>query len=245
MTKELTIKGSDSKVQAIEKALVGGNLKDLPTEARVAFYKDICESLGLNWRTSPFQYLEFQGALKLYASKDCTEQLRKIHGVSITSLDPIPQDGGVYVVRATATDKTGRTDSSIGAVVIDGKRGVELCNAIMKAETKAKRRLTLSICGLGMLDESELDGLQGYRVLTAEEAHGEAQAVQVVSEPQKETKELPGPLPTFKYDIPNATRKTELWLEKRGYSPNPVTGHWEGSIDLGPKMAEFLVVEGV
>jgi hypothetical protein len=243
MTKELTIKGSDSKAQAIEKALVGGNLKDLPTEARVAFYKDICESLGLNWRTSPFQYLEFQGSLKLYASKDCTEQLRKIHGVSITSLDPIPQDGGVYVVRATATDKTGRTDSSIGAVVIDGKRGVELCNAIMKAETKAKRRLTLSICGLGMLDESELDGLQGYRVLSPEEAHSEAVMLQEAPSLPPEQKALPEASLTFKYDIPNANRKQELFLEKRGFSPNPVTGYWEGPLNLGPKMEQFLVKE--
>ncbi len=30
----------------------------------------------------------------------------------------------------------------------------------MKAETKAKRRVTLSICGLGILDESEIDGAQ-------------------------------------------------------------------------------------
>jgi hypothetical protein len=29
----------------------------------------------------------------------------------------------------------------------------------MKAETKAKRRVTLSICGLGMLDESEVESL--------------------------------------------------------------------------------------
>lgn len=243
MTKEITIKGNDSKAQAIEKALVGGNLKELPTEARVAFYKDICDSLGLNWRTSPFQYLDFRGALKLYASKDCTEQLRKIHGVAVSSLDVILQNDEVYVVRATGVDKTGRTDSATGAVPIQGKRGEDLCNALMKAETKAKRRLTLSICGLGMLDESELDGLQGYRVLSPEEAHGEAQTEPPASEPQKETKELPGPSTTVKYDIPNATRKTELWLEKRGFSPNPVTGYWEGPLDLGPRMAEFKVEE--
>lgn len=32
-----------------------------------------------------------------------------------------------------------------------------LANALMKAETKAKRRVTLSIAGLGLLDESELE----------------------------------------------------------------------------------------
>jgi hypothetical protein len=36
-----------------------------------------------------------------------------------------------------------------------------LANALMKAETKAKRRATLSICGLGMLDETEVEDIQG------------------------------------------------------------------------------------
>lgn len=36
-----------------------------------------------------------------------------------------------------------------------------MANALMKAETKAKRRVTLSICGLGLLDESEIDTMKG------------------------------------------------------------------------------------
>src|SRR6516162_3098534 len=51
----------------------------------------------------------------------------------------------------------GRIDTSIGAVSIGGLKGDNKCNALMKAETKAKRRLTLSICGLGMLDETEIE----------------------------------------------------------------------------------------
>jgi hypothetical protein len=31
----------------------------------------------------------------------------------------------------------------------------------MKAETKAKRRVTLSICGLGLLDETEIETIPG------------------------------------------------------------------------------------
>ena len=33
----------------------------------------------------------------------------------------------------------------------------------MKAETKAKRRATLSICGLGMLDETEIETIPDAR----------------------------------------------------------------------------------
>ena len=58
---------------------------------------------------------------------------------------------------AQAEDKTGRCDESTGIVNITGLKGTDLANELMKAETKAKRRVTLSICGLGMLDESEID----------------------------------------------------------------------------------------
>ncbi len=68
---------------------------------------------------------------------------------------------GIYSVTAMATDKTGRTDESIGAVPIDGMKGETRANAMMKAETKAKRRVTLSICGLGMLDETEVETIPG------------------------------------------------------------------------------------
>jgi hypothetical protein len=46
-----------------------------------------------------------------------------------------------------------------GAVNINGLRGEALANALMKAETKAKRRATLSLCGLGMLDETEVSDI--------------------------------------------------------------------------------------
>jgi hypothetical protein len=42
--------------------------------------------------------------------------------------------------------------------------GDVLANALMKAETKAKRRVTLSLAGLGWLDETELDTIPGVRV---------------------------------------------------------------------------------
>jgi hypothetical protein len=40
-------------------------------------------------------------------------------------------------------------------------KGDALANALMKAETKAKRRVTLSIAGLGWLDETELETVKG------------------------------------------------------------------------------------
>jgi hypothetical protein len=143
----------------IEKVLLGGDLSPLTPDQRLNYYNRICESLGLNPLTKPFAYITLNGKLQLYALKDCTEQLRKIHGVSITSVDP-KQIGDLLVVVAAATDREGRVDSSTGAVNVKGVTGENLANAMMKCETKAKRRVTLSICGLGMLDETEIDTLK-------------------------------------------------------------------------------------
>jgi hypothetical protein len=142
--------------EIIQSLVLQGDLSKMTEAQKVEYYQRFCQSLGLNPLTQPFQIISFQGKQRLYATKDCTEQLRKLHGVSIIDLQS-QNLGGVYVVTAKAQDKNGKTDASTGAVTIENLRGEALANALMKAETKAKRRVTLSICGMGMLDESELD----------------------------------------------------------------------------------------
>jgi hypothetical protein len=155
---DTAIQKTTSKVLAedMERVLIMGDLAMLKPEERLNYYKAVCESVGLNPLTRPLEYITLNGKLTLYARRECTEQLRKIHKVSIVALDnQMVQD--VYVVKAKAEDKTGRTDCSTGAVALGTLKGEALANGLMKAETKAKRRVTLSICGLGLLDESEID----------------------------------------------------------------------------------------
>jgi hypothetical protein len=147
-----------SLAEQIETVLLTGDLSKLTPEQRMQYFKQVCESLGLNPLTKPFEYITLNGKMVLYAKRDATEQLRKIHKVSITSLT-VSQVQDVYVVTALAQDGTGRTDSSTGAVPLGNSKGEELANKLMKAETKAKRRVTLSICGLGMLDETEVGSI--------------------------------------------------------------------------------------
>ena len=138
----------------VEAVVMQGDLAKLTPAQRVQYYGRVCESLGLNPLTRPFDYIVLNGKLALYAKRDATDQLRKIHGVNIaiTARDLM---GDVYAVTARATTSDGRADESIGAVAVGGLKGEALANAYMKAETKAKRRATLSIVGLGWLDESE------------------------------------------------------------------------------------------
>ncbi|MGH8529694.1 MAG: hypothetical protein ACRETN_07610 [Nevskiales bacterium] len=179
----------------IDQVVTAGDLSRLPAGERTKYYAEVCRSLGLNPLTKPFEFITLNGKLVLYARKDATDQLRKIHSVSvqIVSRDQI---GDVYAVTARATDASGRTDESIGAVSLAGLRGDALCNAIMKAETKAKRRVTLSICGLGILDETELETIPAH-ARTPEPPpapNGELAAITINNEPDEEpgNDNLPG-----------------------------------------------------
>lgn len=164
MTEAITTR--EVQAETLERVLLGGDLSKLSAAERVNYYRAVCESVGLNPLTRPFEYLSLNGKTVLYAKRECTEQLRKIHGVSIGKLEKtFSPNSDLYIVEAPATDRTGRTDTSTGAVNIKGASGEQLANLLMKCETKAKRRVTLSICGLGMLDETEVDSIPGARVV--------------------------------------------------------------------------------
>jgi hypothetical protein len=136
--------------------LIRGDLSSLTHAERARYYTRVCQSVGLNPLTKPFDYIQLSGKLVLYALKGATDQLRQIYGVSVFELIESERDG-VYVVTAFVRDREGRIDSDKGAVNIANLKGDALANAMMKAVTKAKRRATLSLCGLGMLDETELE----------------------------------------------------------------------------------------
>jgi hypothetical protein len=142
--------------EAIGGLVLAGDLSKMTDPQKVQYYMAYCERLGLNPLSQPFKILKLQGKEIMYATKDCSDQLRKRDGISIPTLSS-ELIGDIYQVTATAKNKDGKTDSDIGAVSIAALRGEALANAYMKATTKAKRRVTLSICGLGIPDESEIE----------------------------------------------------------------------------------------
>jgi hypothetical protein len=150
-----------------ERVMVLGDLAQLTAPERVQYYGAVCKSIGLNPLTKPFDYITLNNKLTLYTKKDATDQLRKINGVSIGKPD-IQQVDDLIIVTVVATDATGRSDSDIGVVKRGDMRG-DVANAMMKAITKAKRRVTLSICGLGFLDETEVETIPDAKpVIVAE-----------------------------------------------------------------------------
>jgi hypothetical protein len=141
---------------AIEDVLIRGDLSKLNEQQRTEYYLRLCNSIGLNPMTQPFQYLTLNGKLVLYARRDCADQLRKINGISI---EIVSQDraGDLLSIHVRAKDKDGRMDEDLGVVFMpETLKGEAAANAILKAVTKAKRRVTLSLSGLGFLDETEV-----------------------------------------------------------------------------------------
>ena len=155
----------ESNYEAIEQVLTDGNLQALTPQQRVEYVQRLCDSVGVNPMTQPFQFIRFQGKVVLYSTKSCADQLRKIHGVSIEITRNVIEDGCI-IVHAKATDASGRVDEDIGVIDCERLRGDAMVNARMKALTKAKRRVTLSICGLSVLDESELHSMPQHERVT-------------------------------------------------------------------------------
>lgn len=180
----------------IERRLITeGDLSGLNKDQRVAYYQYRCRQLALDPAEKPFDILELQGRTVLYANKSCANALCRTRGIKreiVTS----ERVGDLYIVTARATDKEGRSDEDTGAVSLvkevvtkwgrkNGKSFPEekeqqplspedVANAIMKATTKAKRRAVLSLCGLGEMDESEVEAVRSQGTVTQVAATPEA-----------------------------------------------------------------------
>lgn len=145
-------------VDIITSLVINGDISKLSAQQRVHYYRQFCEKLGLDPLSQPFRILRLHGKEILYCDRGGAQQLNKLHRVSheIKARETV---NNCYVVTAQASTPDGRKTESIGAVPIGNMKGEDLCNAMMKAETKAKRRATLDLLGLGILDETEVETL--------------------------------------------------------------------------------------
>ena len=159
MTTQAIAKKDDANIY--ESLALHGDLSGLKPEEKAQYYSALCNRLGLDPATQPFALIKLNGKEVMYAKRDATDQLARIHNVNrqIVKEEHIAE---AYVVTVEATLPNGRKEQSKGAVTLGQLKGDAFCNAIMKAETKAKRRATLSILGLGMLDEGELETIPDY-----------------------------------------------------------------------------------
>jgi hypothetical protein len=185
--------------EVIELTLMKGDFSKLTPELRLDYIKKLCDDLGLTFSTRPFDFFtdKKSGKMTLYATKNCTDQLRKLHAVSldVVARDVVFDDCLMVTVEATVTlpNKAKRHDKDVGVVCIAGLKGDDKANALMRAVTKAKRRVTLSICGLGGVpDESELEDVPGVQLPRSVEVTAAAPAALPAPTPPPGCEGAPG-----------------------------------------------------
>lgn len=163
----------EAGMEVLERVVVAGDLARLSPADRVSYYRAVCRSTGLNPLTKPFDYIQLNGRLTLYATRTATDQLRSIKAIAIDNCERDLSDPDAATWIVTGHDATGRVDMDLGSVSIAGLKGEAKANAIMKALTKAKRRLTLSLAGLGWLDETEVGTVPSAQSVTVDTDTGE------------------------------------------------------------------------
>lgn len=229
-------------LSVMEKVVIKGDLSSLTPQERFVYYTKLCESLGLNPMTKPFDYLMLDKKLVLYAKKDCTDQLRKMQKISV-NIASRERIGDVYCVTARATTPDGRFDESMGVVSLTKKEtiwdemrqrsvptgnflplsGEELANALMKAETKSKRRVTLSLAGLGIMDESEIESIENGQRIIIDETDGappQPQGTESAPQPDKNEKSTGARKTTGKEGVKPGNQQPPVQPDSKAPSPN-------------------------
>jgi hypothetical protein len=202
-------KQPDLSAALYESLALKGDISGLSPKAKAAYYQQYCERLGLDPIGLPFLPLRLNGKETMYATRAATDQLARLHLVTreVVTREQI-QD--VYVVKVRASMPNGRAEESIGAVSIGGLKGEALANALMKGETKAKRRATLSILGLGLLDETEVESISPQNFEHIQPYAIEAQQVDNTQAPDS-----PAVPPDVRDMVDDATEKEHLNLQAR------------------------------
>lgn len=150
----------DPKIQ--ESIVLRGDLSGLNEGQKKEYYLFRCKQVGLDPAAKPFDLLKLNGKEILYANAGATQQLCAIHKLS-TQITHRERIDDIYVVSVRVTAADGRVSENQGAVSVGNARGDALANAILKSTTKAIRRAVLAHCGLGMMDETEVETIPGAR----------------------------------------------------------------------------------
>ena len=173
------------------------NLDELTEPERQDYVRAICKHMDVPYELNlvGLSYLdEDEGPRRLvpYAKRGATEIVRNNRGISVTTLTH-EMVGGSIVYTATGKDKDGRQEISSGSKYIHGLLGKELDDAIMTAQTRACRRMTLQFVGAGVLDESEVNPALRVKITQTAEAPVQP-TVAPANEPGKDITVQPSPV---------------------------------------------------
>jgi hypothetical protein len=152
-----------------ERLVVNNDLSRLNPQERLQWYQAKCRIYGLDWRLAPFDYLALKTGLKLYLNALGADMLRKSQKISITEAHWEFIEA-LCVATVVGQTPDGRVDREIGVVSLRGVPPDGLADLPMKALTKAKRRLVISMGAMGTDEDIEM-GNPPAHLIPAKELH--------------------------------------------------------------------------
>jgi len=146
--------------EIISSLVINGDLSKMTPAQKVDLYNYRCHQAGLDPSAKPFDLLTLNGKQILYANAGATQQLTATRNLShqVTNRELVD---GIYCVFVRVTGPDGRSTENMGAVPVENLKGEAKANAMLKATTKAIRRAVLAHCGLGLMDETEVETIPG------------------------------------------------------------------------------------
>ena len=145
----------------------GKDTTALSRDHRAAMLTGLARRLGLNPLSNAVMFLKTNGRETLYVTKQGTDQIaarEKLCRETIKGPEVIEiEKRRVVFCQVRATHPDGRSEVSTATLLL-----TDPVNDLMKCETKAKRRATLSVCGLGLLAEDEIETIPGARTVPAD-----------------------------------------------------------------------------
>lgn len=167
-----------SSEDEIIKVLMYGDLSSMTQKQKAEYLYKLAKKQGLDPISKPFDIIPLQGGkLTVYANKGAAAQLQAKHQLSVEEISAgfIGKDeNAIYQVKVKVTSPgsvssstkdhpstyvPGRVSYNVGCASLFGLKAEMLSNKIMACHTKAIRRAVLVHCGLGFMDESELDSV--------------------------------------------------------------------------------------
>jgi hypothetical protein len=138
----------------------GKDTGSLTAQQRAGYVTALCRALRLNPLTSPVQFIKLNGKEVLYVTRTATDQLAAIHGLNRKTVrgPEIVDIAGtkIAICAVEVTLPNGRSETATATLPVS-----DPAMLYMKLETKAKRRGTLAILGLGLLAEEEAESIPG------------------------------------------------------------------------------------
>lgn len=144
--------------------MVSGNLSKMTLVEKAQFLAQLAKAENIPAFPPPYAIgLDPQTKKeKIISTKNRAESLRKRDSISTEILYKGPMRNGTpdgdltfYEVEIKGSTPDGRSAMDLGVVFLGNLQGQERANKIMAAVTKAQNRVTNSLSGSGMLDETE------------------------------------------------------------------------------------------